>query len=353
MRELTGNYIKWTEEEWKAIAKRAAALKKAQPEMSWFQIILLSQDDIPIERRRSQVNKMSLFKPLFEILGLDEGGNPKPPPPPPPPPPVPTLPVTTISVSEPSKAAPALAEVVTSDLLSEIFRRSAQIKADIERFNTAAAMLNTAEQRVTTVLDQNTAKLAEVLQRIDVVEKRVNEQEAIVLRVDEAYTSLNDDYLVTRRKQDSLVRHLVGRGIIMDPDQAPSAILSPVPDPAPPTPEPAKVASPPVRFVLVGPHKKDLELIRQKLPRHLEVELMCGKSLGGISMATLPSRVDFCLVTGKSEYTLQWRVCREKYGHDCVARLENGSISTFAHRVEELARMKLAKPDLTGTIHLS
>ena len=69
--------------------------------------------------------------------------------------------------------------------------------------------------------------------------------------------------------------------------------FSRVPDPAPPTPEPAKVASPPVRFVLVGPHKKDLELIRQKLPRHLEVELMCGESLGGISMATLPSRVDF------------------------------------------------------------
>lgn len=76
MSEHINTYTKWTQQEWEAVAKRAAAFKEAHPHMSWTRIVPICQDDVAPERRRRTVNTLPNIKPVFDILGLNEFGEP-------------------------------------------------------------------------------------------------------------------------------------------------------------------------------------------------------------------------------------------------------------------------------------
>jgi hypothetical protein len=183
-------YVKWTDEEWAALAKRAAALKAAKPDMSWTQIVPVCQDDIAPERRRFTINKLSGLKPMFDILDLDEHGNPKPPPPPPPEP-EPELPPAPTTVANPPFST-SLKDVPIDLLISEIFARGTTLKQDMEALAKMEASIKAA-------LTENNAK-------VDLTLKRIDEVEALVLKSMDDMEHVNATYTRMLKSGDEIAQ---------------------------------------------------------------------------------------------------------------------------------------------------
>lgn len=298
-------HIRWTDEEWASVARRAQALKTAKPETSWQQIVVISQDDVPPERRRFYFNKLSSLKPMFDILGLDEQGNAKPAPPPEPEPEPPAAPA-------PAPAPINLADLPVEVLVAEVMRRGASMKEQADKIAHAQAS-------VEALASQMNEKLAANMKRID-------EVEALVLKNLEQMDEINLRYYafveIDKRLNEALA--LQAQGL------APAAALVKAFDQAPPSPPNPKAV---VRFLLIGPQEKEMARIRERLPRSLNVELIYGENSDHVR---LPSNIQFCLVSGHHDFTRRWQTVRDLYGPDKAFRMENGSIGTFAHKIEEL-----------------
>jgi hypothetical protein len=101
----------------------------------------------------------------------------------------------------------------------------------------------------------------------------------------------------------------------------------------------SKFAGPVTRFLLIGPQAKDLEHIRQKLPRGLTAELNHAPNT---DRQNFPANMHYCLISGHNDFTKVWQACRSHYGESKVFRLQNGADGTFAHYIEQLCRDRLA-----------
>jgi len=330
-------FVKWTDEEWQAVAKRARAIKDSRPDMSWQQIVPVCQDDITPERRRFTINKLSGLKQMFDILDLDENGNVKPPPPPPPPPtPEPIVPPPVASPSP----APKLSEAPIDALVTEILSRGASMKALAE------------EVVVTKVVIENSLiahkEQMEVLsQRVDGMERTVLELDERVMTVLNRCERINLDYTELTKlntilhealmacDQEALMKvanqTATGGVQLMQAEMQKGTLthdghLNP--------PKVQRVA--PVRFLVVGPLPKDVTRIKERLPRSLNVEIILGENNDQIK---LPANIDYCVVSGHADFTRRWQTCRDAYGQSKVHRMENGSIGTFANQIEVLASL--------------
>lgn len=329
-------YVKWTDEEWAALAKRAAALKAAKPDMSWTQIVPVCQDDIAPERRRFSINKLSGLKPMFDILDLDEQGNVKPPPPPPPPPEPEPAPV----VATPPFANPALSETPLDALVTEILNRGASLKTlaedavntrkaiadDLAKHNDQMALLSKRVDEMETLVLKIDDRMTEVLTRCE----RINADYAEMMKLDkvirDALMQCSPDALEKVSRQTAigglqLIEREVRAGTL-----TPNGHLN--------TPKPQRIAA--IRFLLVGPLQKDISRIKERLPRSLNVELIFGENSDHMK---LPANIDYCIISGHADYTRRWQTCRDTYGQSKVHRMENGSIGTFANQIEVLASL--------------
>lgn len=297
-------HIRWTPEEWAAVAKRAQALKAAKPETSWQQIVVISQDDVPPERRRFYFNKLSSLKPMFDLLGLDDQGNAPPPPPPPEPAPEPVVPPTPAPVN--------LADLPVEVLVVEVMRRGALLKEQADKIAHAQASVE--------------ALASQMNEKLAVNMKRVDEVEALVLKNLEQMDEINLRYHafveIDQRLNEALALQTQGF--------TPNAALAKAFE-RPPAPAPSAKAV--VRFLLIGPQEKEIARIRERLPRSLNVELIYGENSDQVR---LPANIQFCLVSGHHDFTRRWQTVRDLYGAEKAFRMENGSIGTFAHKIEEL-----------------
>lgn len=330
-------YVKWTDEEWQAIAKRARALKDNRPDLSWMQIAVITQDDIAPERRRFSFNKLSALKPMFDILGLDQEGN-VPPPPPPPPAPEPVVISPPFALSAPTPAK--LSEIPTDALVTEILNRGASVKA-------------LAEDVVATrkVIEDGMAKHIE---RMTLLDKRVDAMEELVLKVDDRMTDvlnrcerINADYAemmkLSKVIRDAMMqcspdvltevarRTAVG-GLELIGTEMRNGVLNSNGELT--IHKAQRLAA--LRFMLIGPMQKDIARIKERLPRSLNVELIFGENSDHIK---LPANIDYCIISGHADFTRRWQTCRDHYGQSKVHRMENGSIGTFANQIETLASL--------------
>jgi hypothetical protein len=305
-------YVKWTDEEWAALAKRAAALKAAKPDMSWTQIVPVCQDDIPPERRRFTINKLSGLKPMFDILGLDEQGNVKPPPPPPPEP-KPEPQPAAVSTATPPFNPTGLANVPIEALVAEILSRGAALKENLDGLvNTKAAIME--------VLEANKVKL-------DTFLKRVDEVEAYVLQCMEGMDAIKADNERTMAFDRRMEEAMRMAGMLPKSPAKLEDILPPVP-PAPP--ENKRIA--PVRILVVGLLEKELPRIKERLPRHLNVDLIHGENSDSIN---LPTNIHYAVVSGHNDCLRRWQTVLAHYG-DKAHRMPNGAIGSFVHAIENL-----------------
>lgn len=323
-------YVKWTDEEWAALAKRAAALKAAKPDMSWSQIVPVCQDDIAPERRRFTINKLSGLRPMFDILDLDEHGNPKPPPPPPPPPtPEPEAVKTeaTSSTATPPFNPPSLAHLPIEVLIAEVFSRGAGLKAQLDG-------LTDTKTAITALLEENKVK-------IDTFLKRVDEVEGYVLQCMEGMDKINATYDNMLKASAEITEEMRRAGLFGPDSKVKLQPFNPT-DPVQskgmnggPTHEPAQRIMP-TRVLIVGPLEKELPRIKERLPRSLNIELLHGENADHIK---LPTNIHYALVSGHNDCSRRWATIRAHYG-DKAHRMANGSIGTFVHAIEELCVLR-------------
>lgn len=312
------NYTKWTDEEWASVAKRAAALKASRPDMSWTQIVPVCQDDIAPERRRFSINKLSGLKQMFDILDLDEQGNPKPPPPPPPPAEPEPQPEAAVASLTPPFAVSKLSDVPMEQLIAEVFSRASVLKEQVDLvLNTKTAILG--------VLEENKVKL-------DAFMKRVDDVEAYTLQCMEGMDKINATYqsmIEADKKMVDLMRQaglmpkgparmedILGQGIEEKQDKTPRIM--------------------PTRVLVVGLLQKEMTRIKERLPRHLNIELIHGENSEHV---VLPANISFALVSGHADCTRRWQTILAHYG-DKAHRMANGSIGTFVHAIEELCALR-------------
>lgn len=298
---MSDSYTKWTEAEWASVAKRAAALRAAKPDMSWGLIAVVSQDEIEPSRRRAYFNKPSALKPLFDLLDLDDNGNPKPPPPPPPPPPPEPEPIPLPTPPPTISELPTLSDISTPYLVSELFRRGAVIKATLDSLTALEADLK--------------AKQADMDAKLELALKRVDEVEAQVLQSMEAMDQINATYNDVKQLAENTAAKAEGRPISSpEMSKAPSRIA-------------------PMRVLLCGPFPKDIPRIREKLPNHARIEIILGENN---EHTRLPANVHYALVTGHHDWERRWQLVRDHYGPSRARRLDNGANGTFANAIAEL-----------------
>jgi len=331
--------IKWTDEEWQAIAKRARALKDSRPDLSWMQLVLVCQDDIAPERRRFSFNKLIALKPMFDILGLDHEGN-VPPPPPPPPLPEPVIVSPPFALPTPPPAPTNLSGVPVDALVTEILNRGASVKA-------------LAEDVVVTrkIIEEG---MAAHIDRMALLDKRVDAMEELVLKVDDRMTDvlnrcerINADYTemakLSKVIRDALQacapnvltevsRRTALGGLELIQTEMRNGTMDRNGDLN--VPKAQRIAA--LRFLVVGPMQKDIARIKERLPRSLNVDLVFGENSDHIK---LPANIDYCIISGHADYTRRWQTCRDFYGQSKVHRMENGSIGTFASQIEVLASL--------------
>jgi len=307
-------YVKWTDEEWAALAKRAAALKAAKPDMSWTQIVPVCQDDIAPERRRFTINKLSGLKPMFDILDLDEHGNPKPPPPPPPAP-EPELPPAPTTVANPPFST-SLKDVPIDLLISEIFARGTTLKQDMESLAKMEASIK--------------ATLAEHSAKVDLTLKRIDEVEALVLKSMDDMETINGTYTrMMKASEEMSARFREKFGTAPpEPEELDAREIEMNLRPRPAGPEPRMN---PIRFLLLGPYPKDITRIKEHLPRSFNVELIYGENSEAASM---PANIHYCIVSGHHDWHRRWNTAKDKYGAKAI-RVANGSIGAFTHQIED------------------
>jgi hypothetical protein len=316
-------YVKWTDEEWAALAKRAAALKTAKPDMSWTQIVPVCQDDIAPERRRFTINKLSGLKPMFDILGLDEHGNVKPPPPPPPPPtPEPEAPKqeAAASTATPPFNPTSMASVPTEVLVAEVFARGAALKEQIDG-------LTGTKAQIMELLEANKVKLDSFLKRVDEVEN-------YVLQCMEGMDRINVTYENMLKASEEITEEMRRAGLFGPDSKVKLQPFNPS-DPTQTKTLPNNEPSPrimPTRILIVGPLEKELPRIKERLPRSLNVDLLHGENADHIK---LPTNIHYALVSGHNDCSRRWATVRAHYG-DKAHRMANGSIGTFVHAIEEL-----------------
>ena len=363
-------YIKWTEEEWKAVAQRAKALKDANPEMGWIQIALVSQDEIKPERRRFSFNKLVSLKPVFDILDLDADGNVKPPPPEPPKPePVAVAPADPASPAALlAKSSPVTAEEIAKwkgaahtlpvfVLIEEVFSRAEGMKA------TAQSILN-ARMEVDKAIEANNATLKGYVDRVDGVEKMIMdcmeamdnvvkhsnnvEEKARIFDIKHKEVMATLNLLLDKMgllSKDAAVR--LGEEMVMPLSQSNSRVAAAVTGVQRDTDKKNLVSMAALRFLLIGLHTKDIQHIKERLPRSMNVELICHDNS---ERTPLPTNVHYCLVTGHVEYLGRWQRALAMYGQRAL-RMDNGSVSTFAKRIETLV---LTHPrNGSGVVHLN
>jgi len=363
-------YIKWTEEEWQAVAKRAKALKDGNPEMSWMQIALVSQDEIKPERRRFSFNKLVSLKPVFDILDLDADGNVKPPPPPPEPPKPEPVAAPAVPADPASPAAllakgpPVNAETIAKwqgaahtlpvfILIEEVFSRAEGMK------KTAQSILD-ARMEVDKAIDANNQVLKGYVDRVDQVEKMVMDCMEGMDKVVERSNHVDEESKIVTIKHKEIMATLnllldklgllskdaatrLGEEMVMPLNASNDRVRQQVTNIQHATDrrQPLnRMAA--IRFLLIGLHTKDIQHIKERLPRSLNVELICHDNS---ERSPLPTNVHYCLVTGHVEYLGRWQRALALYGSRAL-RMENGSVSTFAKRVETLA---LTHHDGSGT----
>jgi len=339
--------ITWTTDEWTAVAKRASQLRQNNGTTPWITAVLVSQDEIAPERRRLNFNKLSTLKPMFDLLGLDADGNVIPPPPPPvqepepPAAPPPALPAAPVKAAEPVTATTPLGRISTVDLVTEIFGRAGQIKAMLEQVilweNKLATRSVEIEQKLSTRNEEVEQKLAQGL-------ARVGEVEAMMLNsmdsIDQALRRISNSEQLTAKvaKQAELIRVVLEQSrpssmqkaaLAVAAEEAPAAMVEMTEAAANET----RYRVAPLRFLLFGPFDKDIAHIKQKLPRTVNAIIVRGQN---DSNYVLPSRVDYCLVSGHKDFGRRWIQCREVYGDEKVRKLDNGSDSTFAHTIEQI-----------------
>jgi hypothetical protein len=289
------SYIKWTEEEWASVATRAAALHASKPEMSWGLIAVVSQDEIAPDRRRPYFNKPSALRPLFDKLGLDEQGSPKPvlPPPPPSEPEAPLPP--------PDLPAPlVLDKVPTSDLFAEVFKRG-------EEFKGVMQSVLKLDESIRAMIQENNAKLEAALKRVDEVEGQV-------LKSMEGMDQINAAYAEIRKLAQEAAAKEGGPPVNPDMPKALSRIA-------------------PMRVLLIGPFPKDVPRIRERLPKHANIDLILGENSEN---TRLPTNVHYALVSGHHDFERRWQLVRDTYGPTRARRLENGAIGTYANIICQL-----------------
>jgi hypothetical protein len=157
---------------------------------------------------------------------------------------------------------------------------------------------------------------------------------------------------------------IMGGGAGQAPVWTPAATPVSAPAPLAPVPEPpantipfngngnhaeerTRPNTPPMQFVLIGLHQKDIERIRQKLPKHV------GRAADMVVIEdttadVMPRKADYCLVTNEHDNSgdRRWKFCLETYGSAKCVRLANSSISAFRAKIEELytARYPLIAP---------
>ena len=287
---MSDSYIKWTPQEWASVAKRAITTKATRSDMSWQQIAVVSQDEIDPDRRRSYFGKLSGLRPLFDILGLDEQGNPKPAPPPPetePPPP------------PPKPDALRLCEVPIDLLITEIFNRASVFKADLDKLLVIDASLKAA--------------MTAIEAKLELALKRVDEVEGQVLKSMEGMDQINATYAEIRKLAEESAAEKGNRPVNPGMDKALSRIA-------------------PMRVLLVGPHSKELPRIRERLPKHANIDLIAGDKQD----LRLPTNVHYALVSGHHDFERHWQLVRDTYGPNRARRMENGALGTFANVLSEL-----------------
>jgi len=338
--ESMDTFVKWTDEEWQAVAKRATALKDSRPDLSWMQIAVVCQDDIAPDRRRFSFNKLVALKPMFDILGLDHEGNVPLPPPPPPPPPEPEPVVVTPPFATPPPAPSKLSDVPIDALVVEILTRGASVKALAED---VVATRKAIEEGMT-----------KHIERMTLLDKRVDAMEELVLKVDDRMTDvlnrcerINSDYAemakLSKIIHDALMacapnvvkevsRRTAMGGLELVESEIRNGTLTH--EGHLNAPKAQRIAA--LRFLLVGPMQKDIARIKERLPRSLNVDLIFGENSDHIK---LPANIDYCVVSGHADYTRRWQTCRDFYGQSKVHRMENGSIGTFSNQIEILASL--------------
>lgn len=290
------NGINWTEEEWRLVALRAASFRRANPEIGWSNIVIVCQDDIAPERRRVYINKLSALRPMFEILNLDETGNPLPPPPPPPPEPEP------LPLPEPQPVpAQSLANAPTADLLTEVLGRGDVIRQQL----TALTALS------------------------EKMEKRFSEQQMILEGFGKRIDGVELQILSVMETMDKMAYAAKGNDVaekLLAEDMGDKAVLSRTFVP------PRNFA--PVRFLLVGVLTKSLFHIQKAIKPEFNVELSVGDNDAN---GSLPANVHYCLVSGHNDCSRRFVACRDKYGSQKVIRLPNGAVGTFSNEINRLA----------------
>jgi hypothetical protein len=202
--------------------------------------------------------------------------------------------------------------------VAEIMKRGASIKEQADQIAHAQASMEA-------LASQQNEKMAEVTKRID-------EVEALVLKNMEQMDAVNARYNAMIELEKRVANGLTA--VLSDTskegrstERALAEAIMASPPPAPP----ARVA--PIRFLLIGPLEKEIARIHERLPRSLNVELIYGENS---EQVRLPANVHFCLVSGHHDFTRRWQTVRDHYGTEKAFRMENGSIGTFAHKIEEL-----------------
>jgi hypothetical protein len=307
-------YIRWTNEEWAAVGRRAQALRAHRPDLNWVRAVTASQDDIATERRRLNLTKLAEIKPMFDALGLDDQGNIPPPPPEPEPPPTPEPPpAPPVAI-----APPPVSAIPTSVLLAELFSRGEAIKAEYDK---VVAQRNAIE----IVFAEQAEMMTTVMKRVDEVEalaiESMGKMDAINV-IHAEFTALakevKEDIRCAVETQSTLPQAVTARKEVLgiEPLFKPQSVP----------------AIAPVRFLLIGPQTKDIVRIKERLPRALNVDLQLSENDPQVK---LPANVHYCLISGHADYAKCWQVARAAYGDNAV-RMDNGSIGTYANQVEIL-----------------
>lgn len=339
-------HIQWTEEEWAKVASRAKALKEAKPDMSWQNIVVVCQDEIRPERRRFYFNKLSSLKPMFDILDLDDMGNAKPPPPPPEPPPLPEPlpePVSAPAVPAAVQAQTPLSAVPVEALVAELMSRGATMKALADQAVAANAEVQAAIKHNNQVLEGYAARVDSVEKMIMEALEAIDAVNGLEARLDTRYKFVGDNYREIKDLNGKLLLAFakvarddpkmdgVMEVICDEADKAEARAASPLGKGEPLAHTPPKLA--PIRFLLIGPFPKDITRIKERLPRTLNVDLIYGENNDSCKY---PSNIHYCLVSGHPDALRRWQTALHTYGSDKAFRMENGSIGTFAHRIQTL-----------------